>query len=377
MSPERPPHVLIVDDSEMNRRMLREFVATIGGETTEACDGVEALETIDRHPFDLVLLDMMMPRMNGDEVLRELRADERSRELPIIMISALDDISRVAACINAGANDYLVKPFNPILLRARVNACLENKRLRDSEERHRRAIERHNKTLERRVKDLIEEISSAQLATIFAMSRLAESRDDETGEHLDRVREYCRTLAEHLAVTPPPGEAETVDEAFILNLYAASPLHDIGKVGIPDRILLKPGKLTDDEFALMKLHPKLGADTLLAVAKLHPGNSFVGAGIQVALSHHEKFAGGGYPQGLAGKNIPLAGRIMAVADVYDALTTKRCYKDAFTHEKSRAIILEERGRHFDPDIVDAFLQVETQWESIRSSVKDSTKQLIV
>jgi putative two-component system response regulator len=219
-----------------------------------------------------------------------------------------------------------------------------------------------------RVRQQVKQITSTQMATIFAMSKLAESRDPETGAHLERMREYCKVLSEFLSKTQ--GHNSYIDQTFIDNIYAASPLHDIGKVGILDNVLLKAGPLDDEEWKLMKQHPIIGAETLRAVDSQHPGNEFIKTGIAIALYHHEKWDGSGYPHGLKGTDIPLEARILALGDVYDALTSKRCYKEAFSHEKSREIIMQSNDAHFDPAIVDAFLNIEDEFIRIRSFYQD-------
>jgi putative two-component system response regulator len=360
--------ILVVDDNETNRAMLSRRLAAQGYAVTTAEDGPSALRLLQTQPFDLVLLDIMMPGMDGYEVLQRLKQDQLLRHLPVIVITAVDDVDSTVRCIEMGAEDHLHKPFNPTLLRARVGACLEKKRLYDQEQGYRDQLRRHSAELEERVRNQVQEISSSQLATIFAMSRLAESKDPETGSHLERMREYCKTLSQCLSTTDRYGD--TVDELFVETIYAASPLHDIGKVGVPDPILLKPGRLTPEEWVLMKTHCTIGADTLRAVHEHHPGNAFIRMGIDIAQNHHEKWDGSGYPYGLAGEDIPLAARILAVGDVYDALTSKRCYKDAFTHEASAEIIVQGRGTHFDPDLVDAFLDNEDEFRRIRSCLQD-------
>lgn len=201
------------------------------------------------------------------------------------------------------------------------------------------------------------------------MSKLAESKDPDTGAHLDRMREYCKLIATYLATRD--SHRDQIDETFIASIYAASPLHDIGKVGVPDHILLKPGKLTKDEWEIMKQHPTIGADTLRAVYAQHPDNALLRAGIEIAEGHHEKWDGSGYPYGISGTAIPLSARILALADVYDALTSERCYKKAFSHSRCRDIICEGEGRHFDPVIVSAFLETESEFVKIRSEFRDS------
>lgn len=359
-----PYSLLVVDDMEVNRDLLGRRLKKNGYRLSFAVDGHDALEKIRADSFDLILLDIMMPRLDGFQVLSALKADEKLRHIPIIMITALSEMDSVVRCIEMGAEDYLPKPFNPTLLQARINASLEKKRLHDLQADYRRRIEEHNNLLEEQVRRQVEEITSAQLATIFAMSKLAESRDPETGQHLERVREYCRALALRL------GKEERyrpfIDRGFVDNIYAASPLHDIGKVGVPDHILQKPGRLTDEERETMKTHTTVGAETLRAVNALHPGNAFIRMGIEIAEGHHEKWDGSGYPRGLKGEDNPLSARIAALADVYDALTSKRCYKEADNHENATGIILAERGRHFDPAVADAFAEVEHEFRKIRT-----------
>ena len=366
---ERQDSILVVDDNDMNRDMLIRRMRPMGYSVEVACDGGEALEILRHQAFDLVLLDIMMPVKDGFEVLKEMKADQALKHIPVIMITALDDAASAARCIDMGAEDYLTKPFDPTLLKARVSACLERKRLHDQELSYRAQIEEYNVHLEERVREQVQVITSSQLGAIFAMSKLAESRDPETGEHLERMREYCRVLSEHLGKLSR--YRQTIDEVFISNIYAASPLHDIGKVGIDDSVLLKPGQLSPEEWIIMKTHPLIGADTLREVDKEHPGNALIRMGIDIAESHHEKWDGTGYPNNLKGEEIPLVARILALGDVYDALTSKRCYKDAFSHEKSKQIVVEGRESHFDPQVVDAFLETESEFKRIREYYQDS------
>lgn len=223
--------------------------------------------------------------------------------------------------------------------------------------------------LEQKIQEQLRSLAAAQLAVIFSMSKLAESRDTDTGLHLERVREYSRILALELARRNHVAEANP--EEFVELVYRASPLHDIGKVAIPDSILLKPGKLTPEEFEVMKTHPECGAKTLRQVAAQYPENRLVSVGIEIAESHHEKWDGTGYPQGKSGLGIPLSARIVAVADVYDALTSRRPYKEPFPPERARQLIVEGRGAHFDPMIVDAFLAVEPEFLAVARSLGDA------
>ncbi|NLV58950.1 MAG: HD domain-containing protein, partial [Clostridiales bacterium] len=227
-------------------------------------------------------------------------------------------------------------------------------------------LEKHSRHLEHLVEEKVREISSSQLATIYALIKLSESRDDDTGEHIERTASFCRLLAQKLQEVPP--YAQEVTDAFIDTIYKASPLHDIGKVGIPDSILLKPGKLTDDEFAIMKTHVLIGYDTLAQVGQQYAVNEFLKMGMEIALNHHEKWNGSGYTRGLAGNDIPLSARIMALADVYDALRSKRVYKEAYSHEVSMGIILSGRGSHFDPTLVDVFYKHEDEFRTLYESI---------
>jgi len=241
--------------------------------------------------------------------------------------------------------------------------------MHDRESQYQDQIEVFNLDLQNRVSKQVFEITAAQRSTIFAMAKLAESRDPETGEHLLRVREYVRTICHKLCLHPK--YTTIIDDNYTENICAASPLHDIGKVGIPDSILLKPGRHTPEEFNTMKAHAGIGAETLSEVNRLHPGNDFIRLGIEIAESHHEKWDGTGYPYGLAGESIPLVGRILALADVYDALTSKRCYKEGFSHARSLEIIIDGSGKHFDPDVVDAFVKTQNDFVSIKERYLDA------
>lgn len=351
----------------LTRRLTRD-----GYRIEVAENGRQALEKVALGNFDLVLLDIMMPEVDGYQVLAQLKASETLRHIPVIMITALEEMESVVRCIEMGAEDYVLKPFNPTLLKARVGASLEKKRLHDQEENYRVKIEQQNSLLENRVREQVREISEAQLGAIFAMSKLAESRDPETGEHLERMREYCRILSSYLATMPR--YLGVIDKKFIDNIYAASPLHDIGKVGIPDAVLLKPGKLSEIEWVIMRTHTFVGAQTLLQVNREYPGNDLIRTGMAIAGGHHEKWDGSGYPYGLKGEDIPLVARVLALGDVYDALTSKRCYKDAFTHEASREIIIAQSGVHFDPVVTAAFLAKEDDFKKVREFYTDPPEE---
>lgn len=367
--------ILVVDDNELNRDLLMKILSREGHDVVQACNGEHALEILRETPLDLVLLDIRMPVMDGYQTLAEIKGDPSLRHIPVVIITAVDETEGAIRCIKQGAEDFIGKPFDPVLLKARVSASLDRKHFHDLEQQHREQIERYNCTLEHRVQSQVREISHAQLAAIFAMSKLAESKDPETGEHLERMREYCLVLSQELAGLPR--YRNVITQSFNDNIYAASPLHDIGKVGIPDDILLKPGKLTEQEWVVMKQHPAIGGETLRAVDRQYPGNEFIWTGIEIAECHHEKWDGTGYPAGLQQENIPLAARILALGDVYDALTSRRCYKEKFSHEKSRSIIIEQSGSHFDPEVVEAFLNREDEFIKIRKQFQDQDKELEV
>jgi putative two-component system response regulator len=342
--------VLIVDDTQGNIEILTE---TLRDEfiVLSAMDGVQALSQATAEPVpDLILLDVTMPGMDGYEVCRRLKENRKTQDIPVIFVTALADGDGEARGFSLGAVDFVAKPFRPSLVKARVRAHVELKCYRDS--------------LESVVAEQTREIAEGHMVTIFALSKLAESRDDDTGQHLERVQRYCRLLAQRLLEAG--SFSEVIDAAYVENIFWATPLHDVGKVAIPDAILCKPGKLTPDEFEIMKTHTTHGAATLNSVLERYPRNAFLHMGRDIALAHHEKWDGSGYPQGLAGSAIPLAARIMAFADVYDALTSERCYKPAFPHERSRDIILEGVGTHFDPDIARVFSAVEGEFRAIRA-----------
>ena len=365
------PLVLIVDDSRAVRIFVRELLKQVGYDVIEAEDGISGLKVIAASNPDVVLLDIEMPNKTGLEVLAEL--DASSRLFSVILFTTLSSLDAIVNGLERGADDYIVKPFQETELLARVAAAIRiahNKRLlfearitaeRDAENLRKMQSElSYQKMIERQVR----EISEAQSATIFAMAKLAEFRDEDTGGHLERVREYCRLISEDLRSNS--SYADHITPEFIDCIQHAAPLHDIGKVAIPDSILQKQGKLTSEEFDKMKSHTIIGADNLQLVYNNYPGNLFVGMGIEIALYHHEQWGGTGYPDGLVGKNIPLSARIMALADIYDALRSDRCYRKGLTHDQARNIILEGDGKHFDPELVKAFLRIEDVFVRITS-----------
>jgi putative two-component system response regulator len=355
--------IMAVDDTPANLKLLQEMLQAKGYRVLAFPRGMQALKAAARNPPDLILLDINMPEMNGFEVCERLKADEALKEIPVLFISALTDTIDKVRAFSIGGVDYVTKPFQFEELHARVETHLRLRRLQVE-------LRMHNLHLEDLVKEKVREISDSQLSTIIALSKLAESRDDETGQHIERTRTFCKVLAEKLRENPR--YKDSISDAFVENIYEASPLHDIGKVGIPDSILLKPDKLTPEEFEIMKTHTVIGARTLQSVRGKYPKNAFLNMGIAVAHFHHERWDGGGYPDGLAGEDIPLSARIMALADVYDALRSQRPYKAAFSHEKSFGMILEGAGSHFDPAIIDAFKAVGSEFAEIRRQMDDKT-----
>ena len=346
-------NILIVDDTEENVDIL---VETLGDdyEISVAMDGESALEDIRENPPDLILLDIIMPGMDGYKVCEILKQDATTREIPVIFLTAMTEEQDEARGLALGAVDYITKPFSSQLVKSRVHNQLELKLHRDH--------------LEALVRARTRELELTQEVTIESMGTLAEYRDPETGGHIKRTQNYIRLLADHLR--NHPGYKATLDDQTIELLYKSAPLHDIGKVGVCDSILLKPGKLTDEEFDEIKKHPLYGSNTIAVAEKKLGENCFLQIARIIAESHHEKWDGTGYPYGKKGKDIPIFGRLMAVADVYDALISKRVYKPPFSHKKAVAIITEGKGTHFAPEIVDAFLELEDQFRQIALKFAD-------
>jgi putative two-component system response regulator len=358
--------ILIVDDTAENLTLMNGLLKD-DYRTKIANNGERALKIAAESPPDLVLLDIMMPGMDGYEVCRRLKSDARTRHIPVIFLTAKVEIEDEQKGFDVGAVDYITKPISPPIVLARVQTQLTLKAAADF-------LRDKNKYLEDEVARRTKEVQVVQDVTIMAMASLAETRDNETGNHIRRTQNYVRALAKKLQGNPL--YASQLDEATVEMLYKSAPLHDIGKVGIPDAILLKPGKLTDEEFTVMKTHTTLGRDAILAAEKLIDApSSFLKLAREIAHYHQEKWDGSGYPEGLRGESIPLSARLMAVADVYDALISKRVYKPPFPHDKAVAIIREGRDKHFDPHMVDAFLQIAEEFEDIASRFTDSDAEV--
>jgi putative two-component system response regulator len=335
----RRASILVVDDDPICRGLLQSVLEILGYHVETAGDGVEALDLVYSGDFRIVLSDWQMPGMSGVELCQRIRKRQLGGYVYFILLTCLSRKENLVAGLRAGADDFINKPFDPEELQVRLRAA--------------------ERIISLEGRDLL----------IFSLAKLAELRDPETGAHLERMREYARILAQQLSTTPT--YTDVIDADYVRTIYMTSPLHDIGKVGIPDRVLLKPGRLTADEFEVMKQHVLIGSQTLEAALGADSSAQYLRFGQEIVLSHHEKFDGSGYPYGLAGNKIPLCGRIVALADVYDALTTKRVYKDAFSHQKAKSIILEGAGAHFDPDVVEAFLQREADFIGIREQLDDA------
>ena len=356
------PTVLVVDDTPENLTLMS-FLLKDRYKVKVANSGEKALRiALGPSQPDLILLDIMMPEMDGYAVCRHLQEQTATRDIPVIFLTAKASVEDEEFGLKLGAVDYITKPISPPVVLARVNTHLKLKASADF-------LRSKSDYLEQEVAKRTREVMAIQDVTILAMASLAETRDNETGNHLRRTQWYVRLFAEQLSLLPQYKDRLTA--ARISLLYKSAPLHDIGKVGVPDRILLKPGKLTEEEFIVMKRHTEYGRDAIIAAEQSLAGeDTFLSLAKEIAFGHHEKWDGSGYPQGLSGDAIPLSARLMALADVYDALISKRVYKPAFSHEKARGIILEGRGTHFDPQIVDAFLAVEDEVRRIAAQLAD-------
>jgi putative two-component system response regulator len=366
--------ILIVDDTPQNLSVLGELIQPFY-RVRAANSGERALRAAHSAPRpDIILLDVMMPEMDGLEVLRRLRADETTRDIPVIFITAMSAGEDEERGLELGAVDYITKPFNPAIVLARVRTHLELKQARDR-------LADANDWLEHEVARRMSENLLIQDLSVRALACLAEARDNETGHHIVRTQIYVDLLARHLV------EHERFRDALagprLGMVVKAAPLHDIGKVGVPDAILLKPGRLTGEEFEIMKAHPRIGADAITrameqalagaddAMAEQAGGAfAFLHVAHEISLGHQEKWDGSGYPSGLAGEAIPVSARLMALADVFDALMSRRVYKPPMTLDQATEIIVEGRDRHFDPAVVDAFLASRERFAEIAARFAD-------
>lgn len=373
-SPNTPRTILVADDdpaslSIISRVLRSEF------RTRVARDGATAVALACEAPHpDLILLDVEMPgAVDGYEACRQLKARPETADIPVMFLSSHSEVADIQLGLELGATDFVSKPVLPPILLARIRTHLrlhESRLLLQDQNHHLEAMVQHRTEA---LRESLDSLVRTQGLTVLALGALAETRDNETGNHIYRTQAYVRTIVGQLQATRKfAGQLE--DETARL-IWECAPLHDIGKVGIPDRILLKPGKLEFDEFEIMKTHTTLGRQALLRAQERADLNTpFIHTSLEIAYAHHEHWNGKGYPEGISANAIPLSARIMAVADVYDALVTPRVYKPPFSHEKAVAIITEERATHFDPDVTDAFLDMADQCHAIAEQYQDKVNE---
>ena len=359
--------ILVVDDTPDNLSLMQALLKD-KYKVKGANNGEKGLKIASsENPPDLILLDIMMPGMDGYEVCRRLKANPATRDIPVIFLTAKTEVEDEQLGFELGAVDYITKPVSPPIVLARVHTQLTLKASADF-------LRDKNVFLETEVTKRTREVVAIQDVTILAMASMAETRDSDTGNHIRRTQRYVKALAWKLSTHPRFSAFLTVQNIGLL--FKSAPLHDIGKVGIPDRILLKPGKLTPEEFEIMKTHTTLGRDAIAhAEQELGAEVAFLTLAKEIAYSHQEKWDGSGYPEGLKGDQIPISARLMALADVYDALISRRVYKEPQTHEQAKAIIVQTSGRHFDPDVVEAFLAIEENFRAIALSYIDSDEDI--
>lgn len=358
------PTVLVVDDTPDNLTLMSGLLKD-QYKVKIANNGERALKVVQTGTLpDIILLDIMMPVMDGYETCRHLKANTETRDIPVIFLTAKAEVEDEMKGFELGAVDYITKPISPPIVMTRLKTHLQLKRMRDY-------LKDKNEFLEEEVQKRTQEVTAVQDVTILALASLAETRDNDTGNHIRRTQHYIRILAEKLRHNIRFSHLLNDDKTIDM-LFKSAPLHDIGKVGIPDHILLKPGRFTPEEFEIMKSHTTLGRDSIIAAEKrLGLELPFLAYAKEIAYSHQEKWDGTGYPEGLSGDDIPISGRLMAVADVYDALICRRVYKEGMPHEKAVKIIQEGSGSHFDPDIVEAFMACTDEFLAIAKRYEDT------
>lgn len=360
------PTIMVVDDTPDNLALMNVLLRDHYN-VRVANSGERALKLAESNPPDLILLDVMMPGMNGYEVCQRLKAAVATRDIPVIFLTAKAEMEDEKKGLELGAVDYITKPVSPPIVMARVKTHLALKASTDF-------LRDQNDYLEREVAKRTREVAAIQDVTIQAMASLAETRDSDTGNHIRRTQFYVQALAEKLR--DHPRFSAFLTERIITILFKSAPLHDIGKVGIPDRILLKPGRFEPEEFEIMKTHTTLGRNAIESAERsLGTDVEFLSMAKDIALSHHEKWDGTGYPQGLSGDAIPISARLMALADVYDALISRRVYKEGMPHDKAVEIIQSGRASHFDPDIVDAFMALQEDFRATALRFADSDSDM--
>lgn len=355
--------VLVVDDTPDNLTLMNAMLKDLY-KVKVANSGERALKIVlGATPPDIILLDIMMPEMDGYEVCRKLKQDPKTLDIPVIFLTAKTEIEDEIKGFECGALDYITKPLSPAIVLARVKAQLQLKAAADF-------LKDKASYLEQEVAKRTREVMAIQDVTILAMASLAETRDSDTGNHIRRTQHYVKALAKKLQ--SHPRFARFLSDYTIEILFKSAPLHDIGKVGIPDHILLKPGRFEPHEFEIMKTHTTLGKEAIEhAERALGTEVDFLKFAKEIAVGHQEKWDGSGYPAGQSGDDIPISARLMAVADVYDALISRRVYKEGMSHEQAVQIIIEGKGKHFDPDMVDAFLVIAEEFKAIAARFADS------
>ena len=346
--------IMIVDDVIENIKVAMGHLQELQAKVIYATSGQQAIQRAEKVFPDLILMDIMMPGMDGFETVRRLKANDLLKHIPVIFLTAKAEAEDLCRGFEIGGVDYITKPVNGAELLSRTKTHLE--------------LAMYRNHLEAQVKLRTSEVQRLQSSIVEAMGTLAECRDHETGDHIKRTQHYVKCLCEQLAKNGC--YKETITNAYIDLLFDASPLHDIGKVGILDSILLKPGRLTEDEFTQMKKHTVFGEEVISRLIEVNGETEFLIHAKDIAGSHHEKWDGSGYPRGLRGNEIPLSARIMAVADVYDALITKRIYKEAIDHLEAVALMVKGKGIHFDPVLIETFVEIADAFEGIAQTYKD-------
>ncbi len=359
--------ILVVDDTPDNLTLVNNLLKH-EYRVRVAISGEKALRiAFSETPPDLVLLDVMMPGMDGYEVCKKLQGNTATAHIPIIFLTTKSEVEDERKGLLLGASDYITKPISPPILEARVKTHLVAKQYSDF-------LAGKASYLENEVARRTRELTVIQDVTIQVMASLAETRDTDTGNHIRRTQFYVKALTSKLRTHPR--FQDYLNDSTMDLLFRSAPLHDIGKVGIPDRILLKPGRFDADEFEIMKTHTTLGRDAIQAAENaLGLKVDFLALAKEIAYSHQEKWDGSGYPEGLRGEAIPISARLMAVADVYDALISRRIYKPSMPHAQAVATIVSGKGTHFDPDMVDAFVEIQAEFQAIAELYTDSDANL--
>lgn len=349
------PKILVVDDEPYNQKLMEAILVPMGYEVWLAQDGEEALQKVRDYSPDVILLDVMMPRLNGFEVARALKSDPVTKIIPVVMVTALNEVEDRVKAMDAGADDFIAKPVDKTEVRARVSSLLKVKAYNDYMRDQQQELEAQVARRTEQLRDAYEKIKKASLDTIYMLSLAAEYRDGATGAHIRRMSHFAVVVARKLKL----------DDDIVENIYYAAPMHDVGKIGIPDRILMKPSQLDAEEWEIMKQHSAIGAKILET-----SDAEFIRLAHTIALTHHEKWDGTGYPKGMKGPEIPIVGRLIAVVDVFDALISNRPYKPPLPIDSAFSIIREGSGSHFDPEVVAAFFAAEKEIISIKAQFEN-------